>query len=174
MRLNREELLAKGWTEEEIRHAEALLRKAEEEKRPAMLFLEKAVYWILLAITVAGILAISLLVVPLMLFLNSIVIAILLATLGFIFGAFFNLLVKDIEWLDKQHHALSIILFTSVALASTHLLVTLTNKVAVQTSLGFEHNPWALAAVFVIALLTPFLRHLFTEWLTGTTRALPQ
>ncbi len=158
MRIRHARLRAKGWTDEEIAQAEESLKRAEERKHPALSWLEKAVFWGLLFLTVVGIFTVSLVLVPLLVVLDTAMLALILALLGICLGSLFAIIIPDIEWVERKHHALNILVIAAVAVINVRFIVTSVDRLS-----GAAHNPWILGAVFAVALLAPYLFHLVGE-----------
>lgn len=161
MRVHHERLRAKGWSEEEIAHAQRVAKKAQEQKHPAHSFLEVAVFWGLLFLTVIGIFLVSLVIVPLLLALPTSGVLFVLGLLGLVLGTLFSWLIQDIEWVERKHHALNILILAGLGLLSVWFI---TGKVRGLAALyGHDHNPWLLAATFAASLLTPYLIHIIHQ-----------
>lgn len=165
--LNVTVLREKGWSEEEIAHAKKVFQEAEFAKKPILKKLEIAVFWVLLTVIVAGVFAISMVLVPILLYLDSLMIAIILGMLGMCFGAFYNIVVRDIEWLEKLHHTASILVLMAIASANVWLITAMMNKFTTEFAIGQVHEPLPLAIVFAVALVTPFFHHLLSDWWKG-------
>lgn len=161
--MNIQAMRARGWSEEEIAHAEALIKKAEAEQHPEAARWEQIIYWFLLLLTICGVLATSFILVPIILFMDTILISIVLALLGLCFGAFFSLLIKDLEG-RHPHHAVSAALLGAIAVTAITVLVSVMNRFVHDLPFAQEHNPWPLAIVYAIALLAPFMHHVAAEW----------
>jgi cation transport ATPase len=163
MRLPRKRLHSKGWSDKEIRHAQAALDKAEARKHPAYSFLEVAVFWGLLFLTVVGIFAVSVVIVPALLVLDTATIAFILALLGLCLGSLFALLIQDVEWTERKHHAFNLVVLAAVAVANIWVVVARVNVLSQAFAFGNPHPPLLLGALFAAALLAPYLFHLLFE-----------
>ncbi len=163
MRLHHERLRRKGWTEQEIQRAQEGLNRAEERKHPALAFLEKAVFWGLLFLTLVGVFSVSMVIVPALILLRDPVIVIVLALLGLCLGALFALLIKDIEWLERKHHAIAFTLLTVIGILNIWFIVEKTATIEQVLGIVNLHHGVLLGIVFAAALMTPYAIHLATE-----------
>lgn len=163
MQLHHERLRAKGWSDMEILLAQATLERAEERKHPAYLFLERAVFWGLLFLTIVGIFAVSIVIVPALLVFDTMIVAFVLALLGLCLGTLFALLIQDIEWTEWHHHVLNLVVLAVVAVANVWFIVVNVNNLGAALRLQHSHSPWLLGLVFAAALLAPYAFHLVFE-----------
>lgn len=163
MRLRQEHLRQKGWTEKEIERAKEVLEEAKLQKHPALALLEKAVFWLLLAITVAGIFAVSIHITPALLFLNDGAVIVILIMLGLCLGTLYTLLLYDIEWLERSHHILGLLLLGITAVMNIAFIVIVMNDVQETLQYGQHHHPLVLGILFAASLLAPYTYHLLVE-----------
>jgi len=163
MRLHHEKLRRKGWSDAEITRVTDAVKRADEKKRPLLGFLEKAVFWILLAITIFGIFAVSLEIVPALLLLNESTNILILVLLGLSLGSLFSLIIKDIEWLEQHHHLFTFLVLGVIAVANIWLIVIVTRTIEKTLAISNPHDGFMLGLVFAASLLTPYLLHLLRE-----------
>lgn len=163
MRIHHERLRAKGWSDSEIARAEDGLKRAEAQKHPAYAFLEVAVFWGLLFLSVVGIFIVSLVIVPLLLVLNDLSLALILALMGLCLGSLISLLLKDIEWTAGKHHALTLLLLATIGILNIHFIVSRMNALEAALSFGVDHVPWLQGVVFAVALVVPYLVKILSE-----------
>jgi len=154
MRLAHHRLRAKGWTDEEIQKAHVILDRAEGKKHLAYRFLEKAVFWGLLFLTLVSVFVTSIVIIPLLLVLPDSVILIVLALFGLIFGSLFTLVISDIEWLERRHHLVTAALLALVALSNVLLIDGRARSIV-----GDRHHTLILGLVFALVLVAPYLFH---------------
>lgn len=162
MRIRRKHLRSKGWSEQEIKRAEETLKRSDEQKHPALAFLEKAVFWGLLFITLLGIFLMTLVIIPLLLTLTTFEVLFILLILGLCLGALFSLIVNDIEWLERKHHVSALILLGIVALANVWFITARTEGLDLALG-GQPHSGLLLGSVFAVALLFPQVLQLWIK-----------
>ncbi len=155
MKLQRkEELLAKGWQEKEIKKAEETLERANQQD----VFFSKIVFWSALVVIVFANLLVSVILIPFLiafdrLFLYSIII-VLAGTVGFLY----NFLITDIGHLERKHHIMAGIIVPLLALANMIGMVIISNRFVDRLQVPIEHhNPWLTAATFALAFILPYL-----------------
>src|SRR3989338_3225124 len=97
------ELLEKGWKDSEIKKAEEILEKAEQND----VFFSRIVFWSVLVVIIFSNLMISLILIPFLIALDRwflyAVVVILAGTIGFLY----NFLITDISHLERRHHLLA-------------------------------------------------------------------
>jgi len=150
----REELLAKGWQEQEVKKAEEILEKEEKHD----VFFSKIVFWSAMVVIVFANLLVSLILIPFMIaldrfFLHAIVV-VLAGTVGFLY----NFLITDIGHLEKKHHILAGIIVPVLALANMIIMVIISNRFIEKLEIQIEqHNPWLTAGIFAVAFILPYI-----------------
>src|SRR3990167_382552 len=112
----------KGWKNKEIINTVNIIRKAKHNKTQENLFLEKRIYWILLVIIIAANFAISVALIPILMALKGVFLYFVIITLGIIFGLLFELVIRSIEHLEKQHHIFIAVLIPLTALANVFVI----------------------------------------------------
>jgi hypothetical protein len=164
MRIHQQRLRTKGWSEAEIAHAQDVLGQAELRKHPNLEVLEKGVFWGLLFLTIAGVVLVSLVIVPALIMLSTAVNAFLLVLLGLCLGVLFALIVQDVEWLKQNHHLLAVALLALLGTASIWFMVEWINRLERTLSFGVRHTAWTLGLAFGMALAAPYVVHIIVQW----------
>ncbi len=147
------ELQRKGWTDKEVEHAEKVLERAERHD----IFFSKLIFWSAVLVAVIGNLLVSLILIPFLIVLNSVVLYGAVAILAAVIGFVYNFLITDIGHLEKKHHLWAGILVPLLALVNILIVVGVAN--ALIDDLRVEnapHNIWLVALVFVLAFILPY------------------
>ncbi|RME31153.1 hypothetical protein D6789_03635 [Candidatus Woesearchaeota archaeon] len=169
MRVQKERLRERGWTGKEIKHAERILLKAAQKQHPGYRFLERAVFWGLLFLTVVAVFTISLVVWIAAALLDTFTVTAVLVIFGLVLGTLYTLVASDIDWLEHHHHA-----FAGAALATTAIVTSsiIGTRLAIVSKVLGEpaKNTWLPGLLFACALLTPHFSRLWLER-TRTTPA---
>ena len=118
----------RGWSKKEIINTINIIRKAKHNKTQENLFLEKRIYWILLAVIIVANFAISVALIPILMTLNGALLYFIIILLGIIFGLLFELVIRSIEHLEKKHHLLLVILIPLIALINVFVISNISNK----------------------------------------------
>lgn len=150
----REELLAKGWQEQEVKKAEEILEREEKHD----VFFSKIVFWSAMVVIIFANLLVSLLLIPFLIALNRFflhaIVVVLAATVGFLY----NFLITDIGHLEKKHHIWAGILVPILALANMVVMVIVSNKFIERLEIPIEqHNPLLTAVIFAVAFILPYI-----------------
>ncbi|MBD3313230.1 hypothetical protein GF345_02205 [Candidatus Woesearchaeota archaeon] len=165
MAITREQLMEKGWTEEEITktlqmaHGEGKEEKHIEYKKE----MNKTVYWAtLLVLTVSNFL-ISIVLIPFLLVMQPLQLSVIVIVLGLIFGLMFNLVILDIEHIKNHHHLLAAVFIPGIALVNVFVMVSIANGFGDRIGLESHENPMLISIIYIAAFLLPYIYSQFRE-----------
>jgi len=154
-------LLEKGWKRKDIESAIKIIRHAKKHKHPKIKLLDKAIYWISLAVAIAGNFIISIALMPFLLVLSGFSLFLFVIALGLSFGLLFELLVRGIENLEVKHHLFLGITIPVVALAS---FVIISDNLKKLIGIESPHDPIIVGAVYGISFILPYISyHIFLK-----------
>jgi len=157
-------LREKGWTQEEIDHAVAILDESKKHKPKFTMVLDQLVYWVALILAIVGNIALSVVLIPFLLVLNNIQLYIFVVILASSFGLLFSQLLKDIQGLDKKHHVIAGIFIPALALINVYVMVNLANFLDKIFKLSkVEHNPVLISIVYVVFFIFPYIFRLIAR-----------
>lgn len=157
----RKYLSEKGWKRRDIESAIKIIRHAKKHKHPKIKLLDKAVYWISLAVAIAGNFIISIALMPFLLALSGFRLFLFIITLGVSFGLLFELLVRGIEGLEAKHHLFLGITIPIVALAN---FVIISDNLKKFIGIESPHDPTIAGAVYGISFILPYISsHIFLK-----------
>ena len=149
-------LKEKGWSEEEILHAESALDRAEKND----VHFSKIVFWSALVVTIFGNFMVSLILIPFLIVLNKWVLYLIVILLAGSIGFLYKLLITDIGHLEKKHHITASIAVPLIALANVIGMVLVSNKFIRDLRVeNVQHNPIIVAIVFAVVLILPYVFH---------------
>ena len=149
-------LKQKGWNEQEIKHAEAILHK--EQKHDA--HFSKIVFWSALVTIIFANLLVSLVLIPFLIVLAKLVLYAIIALLAGVVGCLYKFLVMDIGHLERKYHQIAAVLIPLIALANIFATVLVSNKFIESIDINLPpHNPWIGSIVFAVAFIIPYLAH---------------
>ena len=151
----------RGWSSKEIEKAANIIENAKRNKTKENLFLEKRVYWILLAVIISGNFAISVALIPLLLALNGIILYFLIAILGVSFGLLFELVIRTIEHLEKKHHLFLAVMIPLIALGSAFLITRISNELVSKFGLSNSHEPIIVGLIYAVSFVIPYIIYRF-------------
>lgn len=150
----RDELKQKGWREEELIRAEAILDKATKHD----IFFSKIVFWSALVVIVFANLLISLILIPFLIALYDVVLYAIVAVLGLVIGFLYNFLITDIGLLETKHHRAASIIIPIIAMGNVVVMVLTANRFIENIQINNQpHNPWIVAAIFGGAFILPYI-----------------
>ena len=151
----------RGWSNKEIKKAVNIIENAKQNKTKENSFLEKRVYWILLAVIIVGNFAISVALIPLLLALKGMVLYFLIILLGVSFGLLFELVIRTIEHLEKKHHLFLAVVIPLVALGSAFLITRISNELVSKFNLKNNHEPVLIGLVYSVSFVLPYIIYRF-------------
>ena len=150
----REELQQKGWREDELVKAEAILNKSTLHD----IFFSKIVFWSAMVVIVFANLLISVILIPFLIALYDLVLYAIVAVLGLVIGFLYNFLITDIGLLETKHHRIASVIIPIVAMGNIVIMVVTSNRFIESIQLNnSSHNPWKVAAVFGGAFILPYI-----------------
>lgn len=146
--------MKKGWAEEEIKKAEAILEKTELHD----IFFSKITFWSALVVIIFANLLVSLVLIPFLIVLSKWVLYFTVIVLAGIIGLLYNLLITDISHLERKHHFLAGIIIPVLTLINMIAMVLISNKFIADLKLQVSpHDPWLIGLVFALAFIAPYL-----------------
>lgn len=151
----------RGWGRKDIIKAVEIIKKAKKDKPKEIKFLDERIYWILLTIMVAANFAISVAIMPLLIALKGIFLYFILIVLGIVFGLLFELVIRSIEHLEKQHHVFLAFLIPLTALANVFVISNISNNLARTLNLTNAHNSIIIAIVYAVSFVLPYVAYRF-------------
>lgn len=132
-------------------------RIKKREDRETNKIMNRVVYWTALLVAMIGNLVLSAALIPFIIVLNSIQLYIIVAVLALSFGMLFNLLLKDIENVDRKHHIIAGIFIPGLAIVNIFVITNLANHlIEIFKIENSPQNPYIISLVYVLAFLIPF------------------
>ena len=158
------ELKKKGWSEEDIKKADEIIAARRlQDKSKSYAHSNKLLYWSAFILVVIGNFIISMALIPFLLVLNKATLDIIVIIIGFSFGLFFNLILKDIEGIEKHHHAITGFGIPALALLNFFIMTRMANALNNVLKLTvIRENPFTVAAIYTVAFILPYF---WTFWI---------
>jgi len=151
------DLRQKGWTQDDIYKAMSIIKQGEKKKSKKLIFLDSIVYWLILGVALIGNFLIAIIMIPFLLTMQGFSLFFVVSVIGFAFGALFDILIRDIEELEKKDVIIDGIFLPLLAFITVVLMVNFSNFI--QETLGlmaFTHNPIGVGIVYSIAFVLPY------------------
>jgi len=157
-------LKKKGWSEEDIKQAESIIYKRRlHDKSKSIDQSNKVLYWSAFVLIIIGNFIISVALIPFLLVLNRGSLDLIIIAIGFSFGLFFNLILRDIEYISNINHLITGFGIPLIALLNFYVMTSMAN--ALNNVFQFSQireNPFSVAAVYTIAFILPYF---WTFWI---------
>jgi hypothetical protein len=157
----RQRLTDKGWSEEEVNKALTIMgsENAPEHKKHFVKSYSPIIYWMALLISIIGNLLVSVILIPVFLWITEL--TTLIFVVGFIalvFGGFFTFLLHELEHINQKHHVMAGLFIPAIAVINVYIIVTLSNILDARIlKLGVQQNPLLMAIVYVIGFIIPYV-----------------
>ncbi|MBI3035954.1 hypothetical protein HYY71_06550 [Candidatus Woesearchaeota archaeon] len=151
----------RGWGKKDIIKTIGIIKDVKQSKAKEDLFLEKRVYWILLAVIITANFAISVALMPILMALNGAFLYFVVIILGIVFGLLFELAIRSIEHLEKKHHLFLAVLIPLIALINAFVISNISNNLAKTLNLANVHNSIVVALVYAISFVSPYIVYRF-------------
>ena len=151
----------RGWDKKEISKAVDIIHNEKQLKTQETRFLERRIYWILLAVIIAANFAISVALIPILITLNGALLYFIIIVLGIVFGLLFELVIRGIEHLEKRHHLLLAVFIPSIALANAFFISKTSNDLINTLDLRNLHTPIIVAVVYAASFVLPYIVYRF-------------
>ena len=157
-------LKKKGWTEEDIEKAESIIAARRlKDKSKSIAHANKLLYWSAFVLIIIGNFIISIALIPFLLVLSRGYLDAIIVVIGFSFGLFFNLILKDMEYISKAHHVITGFGIPLIALLNFFIMTRMANALnnVLQLSIVRE-DPFSIAAIYTVAFILPYF---WTFWI---------
>ncbi|MFC1753509.1 hypothetical protein ACFL96_08985 [Thermoproteota archaeon] len=161
----RQSMLEKGWEEKDIARAEEILYSEEKQLKhyDHLRRVNPVVYWMGLMLAMIGNMIIAVLMIPFFLVMTSIQLYIVIGTVGLVFGAMFNFLLRDIEHVDYRHHIIAGVFIPIVAAITIFVVINLANTFAKIMKISQISNPWLVILTYIVLFSVPYLIYKITD-----------
>lgn len=149
-------LSKKGWTEQEIHRTLDTLNAGEQKKSLFVKKLDTFVLWLFLIISILGIFAISIALVPILVIMEGAQLFILLAGMGAVFGVLLDSIIVHLQKLRQL--IISRIFLPVFALINVYLITRFSNDLIEMLKLPtLHHSPTLVSITYVAAFLVPHI-----------------
>jgi len=153
-----ERLTKKGWPKADIKKTIKIINRAKQEKSKTIKIIDAIVYWFVLFVAIIGNFIISIILVPFLVVFGYARLYIVVITLGAAFGILFNILLKDIENLERRHHIIIGMFLPALTLINVVYMVNFANFLSDTIGIAnTQHNPFVIGAMYTISFIAPYL-----------------
>ena len=157
MKIDKLDLLSKGWSVSEIEKTSKIIDDAEKKSHVSTQFFNKSIFWILLVLLSIFNIVSSIVILPLLFAIRNYAVDLLVAIIGFIFGILFTILISDIERLDYKHHNTLLIVVIFTAIINFSLIINYVKDYTAKSGLKLVQNPILIAGIYLVAFLIPYI-----------------
>ncbi len=150
-------LKKRGWTKKEINDTLKIFREAKNNKHPAIKFLDRSVYWIVLIAAILGNFIISVVLIPFLLTLKDFHLYLVVITIGVAFGLLFELLIRSITHLEMGHHLFFGFLVPIIAVINVFVITLYSKGLEKKLMIESAYNPLVVSVVYGLAFIIPYV-----------------
>jgi len=153
-------LKRKGWHEDDINKVLDILYSEDKEKKHVQYKREmnRIVYWSALMVLAIVNLVIAIVLIPfLMVFTSSFALYTVIIVTAFFFGILVNILITDIEHIERKHHLFAFVFIPVIGLVTFIISVSIANGVSEMLEINLRHNPIVVGLVYVIVFIIPYV-----------------
>lgn len=160
-------LRKRGWEEYEIQGAvNTLYSKDSQEKHKLYRQASSPIlYWAGLLVLIIGNLFFAVVLVPVLIFLTSIQLYVVVGVMAVTFGLMFDFIIRDIEHVDEKHHIVAGVFIPAIALITIVVMVNLANGFATRLDVDVHQSVILVSAFYVLMFSLPYLIMKFREQL---------
>ena len=151
----------KGWDKRDIKKAVGIIQDVKRNKPEYPRFLDKRIYWILLAVIIAANYAISVALIPVLMAFSGMPLYLIIIILGISFGLLFELVIRSIEHLEKRHHLILAVLIPLTALITIFVISGISNDLSEKLNFTNIHNPFLIAVIYAASFVLPYIIYRF-------------
>lgn len=151
-------LRKKGWSEEEIEKTARIMQRFEAASENRHKKLNVILYWSVLFIAIIGNFILSVVLIPFMLVLSNYQLYFIIMIIAVAFGLLFNLIIRDIEYLDRKHHVIAGIFIPTIAIINVSIMVNVSNNLMRLSKINnVPQNPIAISIIYVVFFVLPYM-----------------
>ncbi len=151
----------RGWSKKEISKSIEIIHNTKQFKPERIKFLEKKIFLVLLMLIIAGNFAIAVALIPILLVVRGLALYLILAVMGLFFGLLFELVIRSIEYFERKHHIILVILIPIISLAIVYVISKTSNSFTKSLNLNNFHDPVIVALVYAVSFVMPYLVYRF-------------
>jgi hypothetical protein len=155
VKINKLELLEKGWKVSEVEHASRIISEAENKKHIGIKWLDKSIYTALLFLMVVANVACTFLLIPFLFAMKNNFVIVIVTSAGFMFGVIFSILIADIEKTDESQKIKLLITLAACGVVNFGLISTAMYEFSARSGIAIVHNPYLIGGIYLFAFLVP-------------------
>jgi len=155
LRINKLDLLGRGWKASEIEQASQIIAEAENKKQPDIKLIDKLLIGAFIILLLANSFVCAIALMPFLYAIQTSFIMVIVGIIGLIFGILITMIIHDIE---KIHHAREtglFLMFIAGGIINAYFIVEFSRQFGIRTGLALTNNVWLVAATYLIAFLIP-------------------
>lgn len=155
MKIDKLDLLAKGWNTSEIEQASKIIDEAENNKHTKITFIDGLLLAIMACIMLANGFVSSMLIAPFIYVTTTSFILILSAFMGLLFSILITTIIYDIEKIHHKHETNLFVAFITSGAINFYLILEFTARFGKSNELVLTENIFIIASTYLIAFLIP-------------------
>ena len=155
MRINKLDLLSKGWKVSEIEHASKIIDEAESNKDQKTKIIDSLLVIVLISLMIVNGVVCAEMLVPLAYFMPLNIVLFVDIIISLVFSLIFTSLIYDIEKVKHEYELKLFILFIVSGIINFYLILQSNAYFGMRYSLPIAGNIYWVAGAYIITFLTP-------------------
>ncbi|MGV8086665.1 MAG: hypothetical protein ACP5N1_03470 [Candidatus Woesearchaeota archaeon] len=155
MKIDKLDLLAKGWNTSEIEQASKIIDEAENNKHTKIKFVDGLLLAVMVCIMLANGFVSSMLIASFIYVTTTNFIIILAAFIGLVFSILLTTIIYDIEKIHHKHETNLFIAFITSGAINFYLILEFTARFGRSSGLILTENVFIVAGTYLVAFLIP-------------------
>lgn len=158
MVISREELLKRGWSEDEINYTFNVIDKADKQKSSFIHFLDGVISWFGLILVFIGSLILSVILMPFFVTVSGFFLYFMISFLALVLGLVFNFLLTQINDVGNEEKVLGEFFLPVIGIIDVYVMIGISNVLENVLQMDNYNPPNSLlyGIIYVISLCMPF------------------
>lgn len=141
------------WAKEHVDKTFEIIKKVKEKKPKHIKLLDKVVYWVILLLAVIGNFIISIPMILFLFVLQPLQLYPIIILMGVSFGLLIEILIRDIEHLERRHHMMFVLIIPFLALINFFIITLIVDRLKITT----KFNPFIVGITYAISFILPYI-----------------
>lgn len=152
-------LMRSGVSSEYIESIKSKLSKKDTVKNKPIFSnrFSKIVYWLALLITIFGNFMMSVVLVPFLVYAEGAMLYVVICIFGLFMGFIFQVLLRDIENLDYQHHIMAGLFLPVMAIINVYIMAQISNVIeSMIVTHPLRQDPLTISFTYFLSFMLPY------------------
>jgi len=155
----------KGWSSKDLKHLDKKTEEVRKKRDSAYYLIEMFLYWFVLVFAILCSLIISFVLIFFFVLLKPIGVYVLTGIIGVMFGMLFEVLLRNIDWIETKHHFFGGVILAAIVLLNLMIFSSAFTERVILFSLVRipAYGNLIIGTVYCISFFVPFVIHKVTS-----------